>query len=114
MISSRTPEGVPNRCPVCGSTVRIEPSSPARDAPCPVCGSLLWFSRSTAIQTRQPAELSSARAALLTILCVALILIVLAIEGYWMEMPVVIILAVLLFGGKLAKAVRAATIRKRS
>jgi hypothetical protein len=43
--SSRTPEGMPNLCPVCGHKVLIEPSSPAGDAPCPFCGHLLWFSR---------------------------------------------------------------------
>jgi hypothetical protein len=43
IISSRTPEGEPNRCPVCGSAVRVEPSLPALDAPCPACGCLLWF-----------------------------------------------------------------------
>jgi eukaryotic-like serine/threonine-protein kinase len=42
-ISSRTPEGSPNRCPVCGSEVRVEPSNPPGDAPCPQCGHLLWF-----------------------------------------------------------------------
>lgn len=42
-IASRTPEGVPNRCPVCGNEVKIEPSTPAGDAPCPHCGTLLWF-----------------------------------------------------------------------
>ena len=42
-ISSRTPEGGPNRCPVCGHTFRIEPSRPLGDAPCPACATLLWF-----------------------------------------------------------------------
>jgi acyl carrier protein len=42
-ISSRTPEGRPGRCPVCGTILCIEPSSPAGDAPCPACGHLLWF-----------------------------------------------------------------------
>lgn len=42
-ISSRTPEGTPNHCPVCNSTFRIEPSQPFGDAPCPACGTLLWF-----------------------------------------------------------------------
>ena len=42
-ISSRTPEGEPNRCPVCGKTVRLEPSGPIGDAPCPHCGHLLIF-----------------------------------------------------------------------
>ena len=43
IISSRTPEGEPNRCSVCGSEIRIDPSRPAGDAPCPHCGNLLWF-----------------------------------------------------------------------
>jgi hypothetical protein len=30
VISSRTPEGMPNRCPLCGSHIRIEPSSLAQ------------------------------------------------------------------------------------
>ncbi len=44
-ISSRTPEGRPNRCPVCESEVVIDPSELPLfgDAPCPNCGSLLWF-----------------------------------------------------------------------
>jgi acyl carrier protein len=44
-ISSRTPEGLPNHCPVCDAEVCIEPSAPQGDAPCPRCGALLWFSR---------------------------------------------------------------------
>jgi acyl carrier protein len=43
VISSRTPEGEPGRCPLCGSDVRIEPSPLFGDAPCPNCGALLWF-----------------------------------------------------------------------
>jgi anti-sigma B factor antagonist len=43
VISSRTPEGRPNHCPVCGFHLSIEPSDPAGDAPCPRCGHLLWF-----------------------------------------------------------------------
>jgi len=41
--ASRTPEGDPNRCPICGSAIRIDPSRPTDDAPCPNCGHLLWF-----------------------------------------------------------------------
>ena len=45
-VSSRTPEGSPHRCPICGKDVRVEPSDPAGDAPCPNCGHLLrWFRR---------------------------------------------------------------------
>ena len=43
VISSRTPEGRSNHCPVCRSDIKIEPSDPAGDAPCPVCGHLIWF-----------------------------------------------------------------------
>ena len=46
MISSRTPEGWPNRCAVCGREVRVEPSAvPVRDAVCPHCGSLVRFGK---------------------------------------------------------------------
>jgi hypothetical protein len=43
IISSRTPEGEPNRCPICRHQCRIEPSCLTPDAPCPSCGHLLWF-----------------------------------------------------------------------
>ena len=43
IISSRTPEGVPNLCPVCGADFKLEPSNPPGDAPCPYCGHLVWF-----------------------------------------------------------------------
>jgi hypothetical protein len=43
VASSRTPEGTPNRCPVCKKAIEIEPSMPFGDAPCPHCGCLLWF-----------------------------------------------------------------------
>ena len=42
-ISSRTPEGLPNHCPICNSDVCIDPSVLFGDATCPNCGSLLWF-----------------------------------------------------------------------
>lgn len=43
-VSSRTPEGFPSHCPLCGARVSIELSDPAGDAPCPKCGSLLRLS----------------------------------------------------------------------
>src|SRR5579862_4413568 len=43
-ISSRTTEGAPNECPICGKQVWIAPSVPPGDATCPHCGSLIWFS----------------------------------------------------------------------
>ncbi len=48
-IATRTPEGNPNHCPVCGAFVIIEPSRPPGDAPCPACGVLLWFAPNTTI-----------------------------------------------------------------
>ena len=44
-ISSRTPEGTPNRCPLCGAAICVEPTQPPGDAPCPNCGTLLWFTK---------------------------------------------------------------------
>lgn len=54
-ISSQTPEGDPNRCPVCGRELRLEPSRPPGDAPCPSCGTLVWF----AVPEIPPAVLST-------------------------------------------------------
>ena len=45
VVCSRTPEGEPAACPVCGEVVSIEPSLYFYDAPCPSCGKLLWFFR---------------------------------------------------------------------
>src|SRR5437870_1266852 len=47
-ISSRTPEGSPNHCPICDTLVCMEPSQPPGDAPWPGCGTLLWFLRTSA------------------------------------------------------------------
>jgi acyl carrier protein len=44
-ISSRTPDGSPGRCPICGQMVLIEVSGAFGDAPCPHCGCLLRFVR---------------------------------------------------------------------
>ncbi len=56
--SSRTPEGEPNRCPVCGGWMRLEPSQPTGDAPCPHCGCLIWFEQAAAerIETSEQAS----------------------------------------------------------
>ncbi len=47
VISSRTPEGEPARCPICGAMESIEPTRPPGDAPCPACGHLLWIREGT-------------------------------------------------------------------
>jgi acyl carrier protein len=49
-ISSRTPEGMPSRCPLCSAETALNFSDPAGDAPCPNCGCLMW--RSTVMLER--------------------------------------------------------------
>jgi acyl carrier protein len=44
-VSSRTPEGLPHQCPVCGKLAALEPSYPGGDSCCPSCGHLLWWFR---------------------------------------------------------------------
>jgi acyl carrier protein len=69
-ISSRTPEGVPNDCPVCHSRVCIEPSRPAGDAPCPNCGTLLWFVRtSEGMRFHESREIEPIRDRVIDIIC---------------------------------------------
>lgn len=43
-ISSRTPEGFPSHCPLCGASCNLEFSDPGKDATCPDCGHLVWYS----------------------------------------------------------------------
>ncbi len=52
-IYSRTPEGFPARCPLCGAETNLEFSDPGDDAPCPNCGQLLWMSSRVHAQVRQ-------------------------------------------------------------
>lgn len=58
-ISSRTPAGEPNRCPICGSRVIVEPSLDTRDAPCPRCGHLLWWFKQRASEPAAIENVSS-------------------------------------------------------
>lgn len=51
VISSRTPEGIPHRCPVCQTESALESCFPGGDTVCPACGQLLW-TISHAIQQR--------------------------------------------------------------
>jgi DNA-directed RNA polymerase subunit RPC12/RpoP len=62
VISSRTPEGQPNCCPVCGKAVVMEPSQPFGDAPCPHCGCLLRFEPLDEGIRVSPAQPTSTRA----------------------------------------------------
>lgn len=40
-VSSRTPEGEPHVCPICGDLITTVPSDPLGDSTCPQCGSWL-------------------------------------------------------------------------
>jgi acyl carrier protein len=42
-IASRSPEGLPHQCPVCGAIAMLEPAFPGGDSVCPSCGQLLWW-----------------------------------------------------------------------
>jgi acyl carrier protein len=44
-VSSRTPEGSPHQCPLCGAISNLEPAFPGGDAVCPACGQLVWWFR---------------------------------------------------------------------
>jgi len=52
-VSSRTPEGLPSRCPICGADTDLEFSQPSGDAVCPNCGHLLWISTKVVSRLRQ-------------------------------------------------------------
>ena len=41
VVSSRTPEGEPHYCRICGDVVVVDPSEPLGDSTCPQCGILL-------------------------------------------------------------------------
>ena len=43
-ISSRTPEGQPSKCVLCGAAADLDSSATGGDAPWPSCGQLLWAS----------------------------------------------------------------------
>ena len=54
MISSRTPEGPMQHCPICGERAAVEPSLQG-DAWCPSCGSLLgWFENKLKMEALDP------------------------------------------------------------
>jgi anti-anti-sigma factor len=46
--SSRTPEGIPDRCPICGKEVDFGASDRADEAPSSGCGHLVWLTGSEA------------------------------------------------------------------
>lgn len=56
-VSSRTPEGLPHACPICGRVAALEPSCFAGDSVCPSCGSLLWLLRDRVLGVVDPATL---------------------------------------------------------
>src|SRR5690348_2425442 len=105
-ISSRTPEGMPNRCPLCGSDFCIEPSVPPGDATCPSCGNLVWFRQTAApLPRRRTPSAPVARAIAVDLFVVSIVVVLSAVYaeifGWRLGLPellVVIVLAWLLFG----------------
>lgn len=105
IVSSRTPEGWPGRCPVCGRSLRVEPSVSTHDATCPNCGSLVWLSPSA---KRGPARLAIRLFAVLGLATVVWAVLLVAI---WSRLggPEIVVIAVLiflLFAPKLARFCR--------
>lgn len=49
--SSRTPEGEPLRCAICGALNNVEVSRPPGDSTCPSCGAHAWLSELAQIKT---------------------------------------------------------------
>ena len=52
-VASRTPEGSPGRCPLCGAKVALDFSEISDDAPCPACGHLIWKANALAEHIKQ-------------------------------------------------------------
>lgn len=124
-ISSRTPEGEPQRCRVCGNSSRIELSVVSGDAPCPHCGSLLWLKSARPAVSSPPKVKARAMAKVLALtLCliaVVLIPVALALASHalstWQqgshpfglgvpEMVVLGIIGIILFGRKLPEVAK--------
>jgi hypothetical protein len=119
-ISSRTPDGFPFRCPICGHEGVIDPSKPGLDAPCPSCGSLIWFgdAKSSPVQRlghdvahsnpTDPPRQTARRLPFLLLICLALAAaaVTLAAPYSGLELPeyiVLAIIAILLFGRALLR-----------
>lgn len=97
-ISSRTPEGRDQRCTVCGTFSRIEPSSPNDDAPCPACGHLLWFLPSVTDRVRKSPVRRRIPAAVTIVAFTFLLVCLVTISEDLREALVFTLVAVLLFG----------------
>jgi hypothetical protein len=57
VVSSRTPEGEPDKCPICGGYTNLELSLQG-DAPCPQCGVLRWIDGSPSHVVSDGSELA--------------------------------------------------------
>ena len=58
-ISSRTPEGTPQQCPVCGRWDRLEPCDPTGEFICPSCGHLFLSLRHRLVEAGVLGETTS-------------------------------------------------------
>jgi predicted RNA-binding Zn-ribbon protein involved in translation (DUF1610 family) len=105
IISSRTPEGQPFHCPICGKEARIDRSHVADDATCPNCGSLLWLRTRSRSNWRATARQVIARLAWFGLLA-GLFLLAFAALGLGvslLERVVIAVLFAILFGRRLPK-----------
>jgi len=108
-ISTRTPEGLPFRCPVCGAEGRISPSLPGLDATCPACGSLMWMGTYPGRTQRGRAR---TRRLLRHVAVAALISVLVAVAMIFVPYPkiksshilILVIVGVLIFGKRLPEA----------
>ena len=107
-ISSRTREGYPNRCPVCGQEVTIEPSRPSGDSPCPNCGHLLSLEQGRsvpdAVATALRRRILKAGVVLLLITLILALFLFGAPRLSKVELTVILALAAVLFGPRLFQA----------
>src|ERR1700722_18009765 len=112
IISTRTPEGSPGRCRVCGNDVCMEPSLPAGDATCPHCGSLLWLRprprgrRTQLMSSIQSVVTILAGTLLLALACTCRWIPLYWPEGRYFDLALLIVFGMLLFGRSFASACR--------
>lgn len=107
-ISSRTPEGEPQRCPVCGNEARVETSAVSGDATCPSCGSLLWLENHPMVDCVRARQFNGLVADVLALAVSVLSLVVAIFSGVRRsELIFLCIFLTLLWGKALVRLARA-------
>jgi TatA/E family protein of Tat protein translocase len=107
IVSSRTPEGTPNQCGVCGKEVRIEHSMPFGDATCPTCGSLMRrqvrfaYERLSWLEWARAIVVALAWIMVTTVIVVAMAVLGFALRFSTLELVLLAVIGVILFGKRL-------------